>query len=131
MIRIPAAGIVYLATCTVTGKSYVGCSSKGLSVRRDQHVTAAFNGSAYRFHLAIRQYGSASFTWRILENVPATADMYAAEKRWILKLNTYKTGLNSTPGGVGSASDGQRSRARYSQLPARKSFKPMLMLRRR
>lgn len=110
--------IVYLALCRATGKAYVGCTSRSLPQRRDEHVAAAANGSPYKFHQALRSQGFSSFTWSVLATCASAAEMYVLERQYVAKYNSYRSGYNSTPGGAGSPSDGKKS---ARKLPIRSS----------
>jgi group I intron endonuclease len=64
-----AGGIVYLVTCRVTGKHYVGQTTRSLAFRWGQHLARARRGSNYPLHAAIRKHGADSFTVEMLEEV--------------------------------------------------------------
>ena len=114
--------IVYIAS-TADGKVYIGCTTKGLDVRKGEHSAAAATGSPYKFHKAIREKGMAAFTWRIVGNYKNTQDMYAAERATIARYNSYRNGYNSSPGGKGSKADGMRARAKgYYPAPSRRLY---------
>lgn len=111
--------IVYLALCRATGKSYVGCTSRSLPQRREEHVASAANGSPYKFHQALRSQGFSSFAWTVLETCASMADAYRLERQYVAKYNSFRFGYNSTPGGVGSASDGRRTARKMPKPPHR------------
>lgn len=58
--------VVYQITNTVSGKSYIGYTSKTLKERFREHFTDAKNGSKCKFHCAIRKYGVDVFTPNVL-----------------------------------------------------------------
>lgn len=122
--------IVYLALCRATGKAYVGCTSRSLPQRRDEHVAAAANGSPYKFHQALRSQGFSSFAWSVLATCASAAEMYVLERQYVAKYNSYRSGYNSTPGGAGSPSDGRGSARKMAIRPARRSA-PIAYVRRR
>lgn len=96
---------VYLITCTVNGKRYVGQTSVGYEKRFQEHLTEArLNPSGSILHRAINKYGPEAFTVkRILKNIEE-CDIDRYEKLWITKLNTFVSngqGYNMTRGGQG------------------------------
>ena len=60
-------GIIYIATCKSSEKSYIGQTIQGLDVRKKKHRSDSERESTY-FARAIRKYGFGSFEWRILYN---------------------------------------------------------------
>lgn len=121
MRRHPTSFIVYVAVSRATGKAYVGCTSKTLRERQEEHHTAAVNGSPYKFHKALRELGLSSFSWSVLDTVTSSAAMFERERFHVARYNSYKAGYNSTPGGVGSAADGRATRMK---LPKRPRYQP-------
>ena len=95
------AGLIYLATCKVTGEKYVGLTVMLLRQRWDRHVHVALvmhAGSC--FAQAIRQYGPDAFELTILESNLRQKELAASEIFWIDKLQTLKPhGLNTLRGG--------------------------------
>lgn len=91
--------VIYKATNTVNGKSYIGIAAD-FENRKAVHLHNARkeNGEKFYFHRAIRKYGETSFEWSILlEN--ATLD---DEIRLIAEHETYQNGYNLTIGGDGN-----------------------------
>lgn len=78
-----AGGVVYLVTCTVTGKHYVGQTIRSVEERWTQHLYLAGPG---RFesplHRAIRRYGPGAFQVRVLEIVVDRADLNQLEAHY-------------------------------------------------
>lgn len=105
-------GVVYLARCLATGKVYVGCTSKSLQQRKEEHIRDAVNGSPFRFHEAIRKMGAGQFTWKVLATEPDPSALFKLEAFYVSKYNSYRNGYNSTPGGKGSPDDGMKVRYR-------------------
>lgn len=122
-------GLIYVATHNASGKKYVGCTTKGLEMRKAQHLLSAAQGSPYKFHKALRELGFSAFSWRVICSCDGKADMYAKEKHWIAAYNSYRNGFNSTPGGAGTKADGLRHKARMPQQFPRKPYKPALIRR--
>lgn len=57
--------VVYKATCSVTGKSYIGFTSLSLGKRKARHLALVRGGSHTMFHNALRKYEE-NFVWGIL-----------------------------------------------------------------
>lgn len=111
--------IVYLAHCKATGKSYVGCTSRSLPQRREEHTVSAVNGSPHKFHRALREHGPSSFVWSVLATCASVEDMYRLERTYVERYNSFRSGYNSTPGGKGSEADGRASRRKMPIRPHR------------
>jgi group I intron endonuclease len=85
--------IIYVATNQITGKKYVGQTTKTLEKRMNQHLVAANNGSTTKFHQALRQYGFENFIW---DEVPCfLGDLNTSEKYLIKQYNTIEEGYNT------------------------------------
>ena len=107
----------------------MGCTSKSLRERREQHHLSATGGSSHKFHKALREFGLSSFVWSVLVTVDSSAAMYAAERAHVAKYNSYRSGYNSTPGGQGS-DPGPASRRKLPIKPTyRGPYKPQLLRR--
>lgn len=88
-------GVIYKATCIITGKSYIGQTKRSLEKRKHQHENSS---DTYYFHRALKKYGKENFEWVILEECDNT-ELDTREKYWIQFYNTYEKGYNSTLGG--------------------------------
>lgn len=64
-------GIIYVATCTIHGKVYVGQTVRTLEERRYQHLMSKRN---LPFPNALRLFGIDKFTWEILHEGVQTMD---------------------------------------------------------
>lgn len=96
-------GEIYKATNLVTGMSYIGQTTVGISKRRKSHERAARAGSesSLYFYNALRKYGSSSFEWSCLfKNV----DISLLDEFEIDSISVYQTmhplGYNLRDGGV-------------------------------
>ena len=94
-------GIIYKST-SPSGKVYIGQTTQGLHVRRNNHFSKAFNENCTvyntKFSRAIRKYRD-KLIWDILyDNIPAHYLSYM-EITVIGQYNSYKIGYNSTLGG--------------------------------
>lgn len=91
---------VYVITCLMNQKQYVGITSVGAEKRWKGHVFDSTSPWANtHFGRAIRKHGPDNFVVEILEKVIRKDAACAAEEKWIQKLGTYKNGYNSTLGG--------------------------------
>jgi group I intron endonuclease len=97
--------IVYLCTCLVSRKSYVGVTTASLKRRKIQHLSDARKHRCNSvLHAAIRKYGEKSFVWEVLERVMFVESMFALESYYIEKFNTRSPfGYNLTLGGEGNS----------------------------
>ncbi len=95
--------IVYKATCLVSCKSYIGCTSQRFNQRISQHKHRALKQNHnLKFDNAIRKYGFDEFTWEILHHCDDKDSMFETEIFEIKKNNTYIEGYNSSYGGESS-----------------------------
>jgi hypothetical protein len=114
--------IVYLVTNDLTGKVYIGKTTRSLAIRRGNHLWDARTGSPRFFHRALRKYGVDSFTWETLTECPTEAQAFEVERYWIraFKSNDPLHGYNQTNGGEGA------SGAKVSEKNKQKSRERML-----
>jgi len=96
--------IIYKVTNVKTGMIYIGQTLRGLSLRRAEHLQYAGNLSRVKypspFHKALREYGSGSFTWEVLEECISCDHMNERERFYIKLFNTMvPSGYNQTVGG--------------------------------
>lgn len=97
--------VVYRHTCRLSGKSYVGYTSRTMEFRWSRHVIESNSGSERHFCKAIRKYGSSDDVWshETLEKMSTLDGAKRAEILWIEFLGTHGTGgYNETLGGDGS-----------------------------
>lgn len=63
-------GYIYKCTCVISGKSYVGLTTKTIEERKKEHLHSSYNpnDNTYKthFHSAIRKYGIENFEWSIV-----------------------------------------------------------------
>lgn len=98
--------IVYLVTCSVTGKVYVGQTSQGLPRRWSHHRHMALSGKtggSSALHAAIRKYGVDKFTTSVLATCDTREEANVAEEAWIYALGSQ------APGGYNLKAGGQAS----------------------
>lgn len=111
-------GYVYLSTCVVTNKVYVGITIQKFYKRRCEHIKVSFNSNdkAYNhhFHRAIRKYGKENFKWEVLETIKKETreeliqELKRLEIKYIKKYNSKQNGYNSTDGGDSSCIECKR-----------------------
>jgi group I intron endonuclease len=93
--------VIYKATNTATGKSYVGKTAAGLPKRKREHLACArllTEGSSI-FHRALNSYGEDNFIWEILEFCSDHASLNDREVFHIANLKTcHPFGYNMTAG---------------------------------
>lgn len=131
-------GIIYCVTCLKNGKPYFGQTVRSIEARWRQHVVSDSNGSALKFHRAIRKYGSKNFTIEEVISVEASslqalkAKLDFLERHFIQKYDTRRNGYNTTDGGEGTlgaswkvSEEGRRnmSLARKGYHPSKESIK--------
>jgi group I intron endonuclease len=92
-------GHIYLITNTITNEKYVGQTIHSVEHRFHDHITKSIKKSPDRkLYKNMLQYGVENFKVEELETCD-NALLNEREIAWITKLDTFKNGLNSTPGG--------------------------------
>jgi len=113
-------GTIYLVTNLVTGKRYVGQTTKTVEHRWARHVDG--KGRAFAMGAAIKKYGPANFAVQSLDTAENQAELDAKEILWIAQLNTLSpAGYNLTEGGRG----GKHSAASKAKMSAARRGKPL------
>jgi len=104
-------GQIYLITCLVTGKYYVGQTTWPLARRWSGHKLKAKTGSGH-LQLAIRKYGAEKFVIEPLAEV-STDLLNALERLWVILLDAANpvVGMNLTFGGDGAGTWSPAQRA--------------------
>lgn len=126
-----STGIVYQATNKATKKIYVGQSVESLSMRKCKHRNEAEHGNDSYFGRALRKYGLAGFTWKVLCNVDAPTKQLVKtyldlmEIQHIEQLHTLdrSVGYNSTAGGGGSVGFKHKKSSRKKMSEAHTGLK--------
>lgn len=90
-------GIVYLAKNKISGKCYVGQTTRTLEIRKVEHLKGTIK-DGFKFGRALRKYPIDSWEWSILIEVDA-ADLDENERFFIKDLNSNKNGYNCNDGG--------------------------------
>lgn len=96
-------GIVYIATNSVNGMSYVGQTFKTLEQRKREHCLDAARGHNREFVKALREHGFRVFTWKVVFRHKELGLVLKAEECFIRVLKTKSPlGYNMTEGGEGT-----------------------------
>lgn len=92
-------GIVYLATCLVNNKQYIGKTVYRLEKRKTEHIKGL---TRCVFHKALRKYGPENFSWEVLHEEDDHEELLRLEIEEIAKHETMiPSGYNMTSGGDG------------------------------
>lgn len=92
---------IYVITCSINKKRYVGQTSKTVEGRWKNHIKDALLGSSQYFHKAIRKYKPFNFDIRILAFAYSNISADKIEEFFIKRLKTCdnRYGYNIAPGG--------------------------------
>lgn len=92
-------GEIYVITCRVSGKQYVGQTIRGVKTRWQEHKSLT---SRCNPHLrnAMKLYGTDNFDLKIVDTAGDLDELNLKEVQWISQLNTFNpNGYNLTTGG--------------------------------
>lgn len=98
-------GYIYKFTNKNTNQSYIG-KTFNLPLRYKNHIEG--KGCTDKFNEALKSYGLMSFTFEVLIEIRSSnydnlnTILFALEKHYIRKYNSYYNGYNSTKGGGGT-----------------------------
>jgi group I intron endonuclease len=97
-------GIIYKATCSVNGKSYVGVTYRPLIERIHEHVKSSRGNPKYLLHRSIKKYGTDKFKFDVIDTYSSLEERDKKEILFVKQLKTYFKcgGYNMTLGGDGS-----------------------------
>ena len=108
-----AMGVIYLITCRINGKPYVGQTRQKLERRINHHKSDSKKVKS-GVDAAIAKYGWENFSVAVLEVCPVEM-LDAREKFWIAALNSkVPNGYNLTDGGGGQGGCAQETREKIS-----------------
>ena len=95
---------IYKITNTVTGKAYIGFTSRTLEQRSREHFNSARAGVKNYFYNSIRKHGADKFKGEILFSSPDSEYcLNEMEKKYIAEHGTFGPGgYNMTSGGEGT-----------------------------
>ena len=107
---------IYKITVIPLNQVYIGLDTKPVykQARWKEHCRAAFKGQKKRkIHNAMREHGIEHCIYEVIDSdFNSIGSLALAEIKYIQQFDSYKNGLNSTPGGDGLG------RANLSQLSA-------------
>ena len=116
-----AVPLVYMATCLVDGKRYIGVTCKPLFVRKSQHFYDAEHGKKYKFHAAIRKHGREMFRFSVIKRCANYTEVLAEEKRLVA---LWKPEYNTSGGGRGRGAGYKLSAEQIEKVASQKRGKP-------
>lgn len=94
-------GKIYKITNQKNGLIYIGCTTKSLSQRFNEHLYRCFKtGYKSKLYNSMKKYGQENFTIELIEECDLNI-IYETEKKYVELYNSYDNGLNSTFGGEG------------------------------
>ena len=95
-------GVVYLATCLINGKQYVGKTIETMEDRMEDHLGSSREDIPdLLFHKAIKKYGWSNFVWEVLFVSDDESALMFVESLEISERGTFGGGYNMTTGGEG------------------------------
>lgn len=98
-------GYIYRFYNKITGKSYIGQTTRPLNERVAEHLKLARRGSKFYFHCALSKYGIENFEITILHTVDGKDKQDLINKLNVLEVkeiehyNSFNDGYNSITGG--------------------------------
>lgn len=90
-------GIIYMHTCTINGKSYIGQTTSSMESRWKAHL---YNKSKTKFTCALKKYNEKYWTHKILAYADNKEDLDDLEIFFIEKYDTINNGYNIRTGGA-------------------------------
>lgn len=108
---------VYRVTHKVSGKVYIGATTRPLDERMARHFAAALSDHRIgAFYDAIRESGIMAFTWDVIEECSTESEMWAKEQGTIGNMGCMvPNGYNQTHGGLGGGWQLGRKRGPMSE----------------
>lgn len=94
-------GLIYKITNKLNNQSYIGKTSRTLSLRLVEHKKEALEPNNRPFYNAINKYGWDTFQIELLEDNIPNSQLNEKEQYYISLYNTYYNGYNATFGGDG------------------------------
>ena len=101
--------VVYVATNILSGKKYIGVTTRSLESRKKGHFYHALRGAKTKFHRAIRKHGEENFEFVVLETLASMSVALTRERELIAKM---KPEYNITVGGEGVLGNRHSKRVR-------------------
>ena len=91
--------IIYKAQNTITGKCYIGATTKSIEERKQDHLQKANSGQGQKFHDAISSTGAINFTWEQLDTASNPNELAEKETMYIYDFKAKEEGYNGDCGG--------------------------------
>jgi group I intron endonuclease len=97
-------GIIYCATNKVSGKVYIGQTTKTIEQRIKTHLRDMKRLNSH-FYSALRLYGKEGFIWKTIDSADTKQRLNEIEQYWIkfFEATNKNKGYNLTKGGTGGA----------------------------
>lgn len=89
-------GLIYMHTCILTGKSYIGQTTKSMEVRWKEHL---LDKHKTKFHRALKKYNEKYWTHKVLAYASDKEALDNLETFYIEKYKTVELGYNLKTGG--------------------------------
>jgi len=105
---------IYCVTNTENNKKYVGITKNDIKKRLKEHITQS-RYSDYRFHQAIRKYGSDIFEIIEIDSTDTKDKALELESKYIKEYDTFNSGYNMNEGGVGLVYHTDESKQKMSE----------------
>ena len=90
---------IYKAENMVNGQVYIGATSRGVYLRKKDHINKANKSTGHQFQKAIETFGSEAFTWKQIDVAESINELASKEKEYILEYNSKEEGYNLDAGG--------------------------------
>lgn len=123
---------VYVITCLVNGKRYVGKANMPAQ-RWTAHQTVARTGKGQTpLYVEMREFGLEAFAFEVVEQCESEEQSFDAERIWIRKLRSddLAVGYNLTSGGQGLTGASEETRRKMSAAKRGKIQDPSAVARR-
>lgn len=92
--------IIYKITNTINGKSYIGLTTQGLSVRKSEHKYRMLRKKRdHKLYAAFRKYGFDNFRFEAICTALDEKYLPELESMFISKFNSFTNGYNMNAGG--------------------------------
>lgn len=92
-------GVIYKATNTINGKSYIGATCHSIRQRQLDHIERALRNESGKFQEAISTYGEEAFEWTMIDTAQTINELAEKEKKYILNYSSKEDGYNTDSGG--------------------------------
>ena len=101
-------GRIYLITCSVNGKVYVGQTISTIEKRLKRHFYLSKHSDCY-IHRAILQYGQENFFIKEIDTAHSIDELNEKEKKYIMEYDSFNSeiGYNLTLGGEGGSQNSE------------------------